>query len=99
LWSVCILKHFLACIVTKLRASLFLSASDSFSETVPLVDQGVDSLVGVDIRSWCIKELEVDVPVLKILGGASVIDLSDYILESLPASIVNKATSVEKKGS
>ncbi|KAM0338450.1 hypothetical protein ACHAPU_011327 [Fusarium lateritium] len=59
----------ISCIIIKLRASLFLSASDSFSETVPLVDQGVDSLVGVDIRSWCIKELEVDVPVLKILGA------------------------------
>ncbi|UZP36441.1 hypothetical protein NXS19_004257 [Fusarium pseudograminearum] len=74
----------ISCIVTKLRASLFLSASDNFSETVALVDQGVDSLVGVDIRTWCIKELEVDVPVLKILGGASVVDLADYILESLP---------------
>ncbi|KAG5655084.1 hypothetical protein KAF25_000207 [Fusarium avenaceum] len=88
-----------SCIVTKLRASLFLSASDNFSETVPLVDQGVDSLVGVDIRSWCIKELEVDVPVLKILGGASVIDLADYVLESLPASLVKKTEVAETNGS
>ncbi|CZS79166.1 unnamed protein product [Fusarium graminearum] len=79
-----------SCIVTKLRASLFLSASDSFSETVALVDQGVDSLVGVDIRTWCIKELDVDVPVLKILGGASVVDLADYILESLPVKEKSK---------
>ncbi|KAH6956093.1 putative short chain dehydrogenase/ reductase [Fusarium avenaceum] len=88
-----------SCIVTKLRASLFLLASDHFSETVPLVDQGVDSLVGVDIRSWCIKELEVDVPVLKILGGASVIDLADYVLESLPANVVKKTVTVEMNGS
>lgn len=89
-YAVHMLTHYPACIVTKLRASLFLSASDSFSETVALVDQGVDSLVGVDIRTWCIKELDVDVPVLKILGGASVVDLADYILESLPVKEKSK---------
>lgn len=38
-------------------------------------------------------------PVLKILGGASVIDLADYVLESLPANVVKKTVTVEMNGS
>jgi len=37
----------------------------------PLVTLGIDSLVAVEIRSWFLKELSVEVPVLEILGGAS----------------------------
>lgn len=44
---------------------------------------GVDSLVGVDLRAWCLKELAVDIPVMKILGGASLNDLTAEILSSL----------------
>ncbi|PYH90895.1 KR-domain-containing protein [Aspergillus ellipticus CBS 707.79] len=34
----------------------------------PLINLGVDSLIAVEIRSWFLKELEVDVPVLKVVG-------------------------------
>ncbi|PWY79697.1 ketoacyl-synt-domain-containing protein [Aspergillus heteromorphus CBS 117.55] len=37
----------------------------------PLINLGVDSLIAVEIRSWFLKELEVDMPVLKLVGGAS----------------------------
>ncbi|OCL09152.1 ketoacyl-synt-domain-containing protein, partial [Glonium stellatum] len=40
-----------------------------------LVDMGIDSLMAVDVRSWFLKELNVDIPVFKILGGASINDL------------------------
>ena len=36
---------------------------------------GIDSLVAVEIRSWFLKELNVDVPVLKIIGGDSIAEL------------------------
>jgi acyl carrier protein len=49
-----------------------------------LIDLGVDSLVGVELRTWLLKELSVDMPVLKILGGASASDLVDIIIEKLP---------------
>jgi hybrid polyketide synthase / nonribosomal peptide synthetase ACE1 len=48
---------------------------------------GVDSLVAVEIRSWYLQELFVDVPVLKILGRASVGELLDYALERLPKEL------------
>jgi nucleoside-diphosphate-sugar epimerase/SAM-dependent methyltransferase len=35
---------------------------------VPVVDHGVDSLVSVRIRDWFLKELGVDVPVLKLMS-------------------------------
>lgn len=43
----------------------------------------MDSLVAVEIRAWFLQELAVDLPVLKILGGASVTDLVDYSMQKL----------------
>lgn len=40
-----------------------------------LVDMGIDSLMAVDVRSWFLKELNVDIPVFKVLGGASINEL------------------------
>jgi hypothetical protein len=48
------------------------------------VDQGVDSLVAVDIRAWFLKELGVDVPTLKILGGGSIAELIKTALDKMP---------------
>ena len=51
-------------------------------------DLGVDSLVAVEIRTWFLRELDVDMPVLKILGGASLHDLLAFTIEKLPASLL-----------
>lgn len=48
---------------------------------------GLDSLVAVDIRSWFVKELSVEMPVLKILGGFTVAELVSAAQEQLPASL------------
>lgn len=58
--------------------------SEQIDRSMPLVALGIDSLVAVEIRSWFLKELSIDVPVLKLLGGAS---LTDICREAL-----NKAT-------
>lgn len=50
-------------------------------------DLGIDSLVAVEVRSWFLKELEVDMPVLKILGGATIADLVTFAQEKLPADM------------
>lgn len=49
---------------------------------------GVDSLVAVDIRSWFLKEVLVDLPVLKILGGASIADMLEYVVENMPPELI-----------
>lgn len=51
-------------------------------------DLGIDSLNAVEIRSWILKEVKVDVPVLRILGGSSIRDLLTYILDNIPGELV-----------
>ena len=51
------------------------AAKDSVERHQPLINLGVDSLIAVEIRSWFLKELDVDLPVLKVLGGASLAEL------------------------
>lgn len=52
---------------------------------------GVDSLVAVDLRSWFLKELGVDIPVLKIFNAASIQDLLDFATTLLPESLIPNA--------
>ncbi|WYZ35340.1 hypothetical protein EsH8_I_001616 [Colletotrichum jinshuiense] len=40
-----------------------------------VVDLGIDSLVAVQVRSWFLKEVGVEVPVLKVLGNNSTVQL------------------------
>ncbi|RYP44858.1 hypothetical protein DL768_008721 [Monosporascus sp. mg162] len=70
---------------TKLGAIL-RSSSENIDKGAPLVTLGIDSLVAVEIRSWFLKELVVDVPALKILGGVSLVDICRGVLGKLPAA-------------
>ncbi|KAM5489297.1 Type I Iterative PKS [Microsporum audouinii] len=69
-----------------LKRMLRMTEEQKIEDSIALVDQGVDSLVAVDIRSWFLKELEVDVPTLKVLGGGSIADLVKTALENMPAA-------------
>ncbi|KAM0334359.1 hypothetical protein ACHAQA_001385 [Verticillium albo-atrum] len=51
---------------------------------------GIDSLVAVDIRSWFIKEFQVEIPVLKILSGATVGEILGRAQELLPKELTPK---------
>ncbi|PWY83904.1 polyketide synthase [Aspergillus sclerotioniger CBS 115572] len=67
------------------KLQLILQVSDDSIDRVrPLMDLGIDSLVAVEIRSWFLKELAVDIPVLRVLGGASLSDLCKDVLAKLP---------------
>lgn len=52
-------------------------------------DLGIDSLIAVDLRTWFLKELDVDMPVLKILGGMSVRELLAFTVEKLPENLTS----------
>ncbi|KAI0139914.1 hypothetical protein F4776DRAFT_677192 [Hypoxylon sp. NC0597] len=69
-----------------LKRMLRIPEEEKVSDSLTLMEQGVDSLVAVDIRSWFLKELEVDVPTLKILGGGSIADLVKTALDKMPSS-------------
>ncbi|KAF5861957.1 hypothetical protein ETB97_012280 [Aspergillus alliaceus] len=62
-----------------------------------IVELGVDSLLAVDMRSWFTKELDLDMPVLKILGGATVNDLIDDAMKRLSLDLVPNLTAEGKK--
>ncbi|KAI1478194.1 putative hybrid NRPS/PKS enzyme [Daldinia eschscholtzii] len=86
----------------KLRSSLQIE-EDRNLDDLRAEAIGIDSLVAVDIRSWFIKELQVEVPVLKILSGATMGELVSTAQELLPASLTpnldpnNKETPTDVK--
>ena len=63
-------------------------ADAQVGHNIPLVELGIDSLVAVEVRSWFLKELRTDIPVLKILRGGSVADLCQQVMERLPESLL-----------
>lgn len=58
----------------------------SMDAQAPLVRVGIDSLVAVELRSWFLRELNIDMPVLKFLNGASVSDICKDALARLSSS-------------
>jgi hypothetical protein len=69
---------------TKLESILQLSpGSVGENPKQPLVEFGIDSLVAVEIRTWFVRELGAEVPVVKILGGDSVLQLCRIAVQSV----------------
>ncbi|KAJ5272650.1 Nonribosomal peptide synthetase [Penicillium angulare] len=64
-------------------ATILQMSVDSVAQDTPLVDVGIDSLIAVEVRSWFLKELNVDVPVLKVIGGSSIRDICRDVLGKL----------------
>ncbi|KFH44047.1 Nonribosomal peptide synthetase-like protein [Hapsidospora chrysogenum ATCC 11550] len=71
------------------RISLALgSRGMEIGDDVGLVTLGVDSLVAIEVRSWLMKVLDVDVPILQFLNGSSLLDICHYVLAKLPSSLL-----------
>lgn len=73
---------------SRIRGALLFAAADELNPTAPLIDQGVDSLSAVTVASWFAKNLNLDVPLLKILGGASATDLVDDAVSRLSPDLI-----------
>ena len=61
---------------------------NSFRHDAPLIEMGVDSLVAVEIRSWFLKEVNVDMAVLQVLGGASTAGLCQFAVEQMSRELL-----------
>jgi hybrid polyketide synthase/nonribosomal peptide synthetase ACE1 len=74
----------------KVRSVFLLgnSISDTDLASMSFDQMGVDSLSAVEIRRWCMRTLEINIPVLKILNGATVGDLVLIAIETLPQRLV-----------
>ncbi|KAL2698592.1 hypothetical protein AAEP93_009980 [Penicillium crustosum] len=73
--------------VLKLQSALQADPNKPMLDMSP-DELGVDSLVAVDLRSWFLKELGVDMPVLKIFNAASIRELLATAAEVLPESLI-----------
>ncbi|ROV88538.1 hypothetical protein VMCG_10383 [Cytospora schulzeri] len=69
--------------IAHLKRTLRMSADEKVEESATLIELGVDSLAAVEIRGWFLKELEVDVPTLSILGGGPIAKLVGAAMEKL----------------
>ncbi|RYP41495.1 hypothetical protein DL767_001000 [Monosporascus sp. MG133] len=76
----------------KLGSILQLPA-EKIAKSAPLTSLGIDSLVAVEIRSWFLKQCEVDMPVLKVLSSASLTEICRDAARRLPK---RSATNREK---
>ncbi|KXX75016.1 Nonribosomal peptide synthetase 14 [Madurella mycetomatis] len=72
-------------LAAKLRAVLQMDTPDEAFVRMRTDEIGLDSLIAVDIRSWLLQHFEVDVPVLRLLGGISIFDLVAEAVQGLPA--------------
>lgn len=54
-------------------------------EKATLVEQGIDSIMAVDIRTWFLKELDIDIPILLILSATATInELVERFMNDIP---------------
>ncbi|KAM0796481.1 hypothetical protein BDR22DRAFT_893166 [Usnea florida] len=73
-------------------------AHDLVEVKVSLLDLGCDSLLAVEIGTWLLKEVHVDIPVLKILSGETVDEIRNEAARkyftSTPGKSQDTSTSV-----
>ncbi|KAL4864872.1 hypothetical protein BDV12DRAFT_200687 [Aspergillus spectabilis] len=75
-----------AALIAKVRSKLNLSEDVAVTKDTPIRDLGIDSLVAVDLRTWFARELGVDIPLLQIMGGSTVGELTAAAVPKLPAA-------------
>ncbi|KAI0144465.1 putative polyketide synthase [Xylariaceae sp. FL1272] len=71
----------------KISKFLSLNLSD-LDVTKPLHTYGIDSLIGMELRSWIFTSLKVEMSVFEILGGESAKSLAGLIIEKMQGSDV-----------
>lgn len=97
-WSNADIHCSAACFGAKIISILQMTES-SFRPDAALIELGVDSLVAVEVRSWFLKEISVDIAVLKILGGASTIGLCQSAMEQVSKELLPRIASEPRNDS
>ncbi|KAL5052317.1 hypothetical protein BDW71DRAFT_202434 [Aspergillus fruticulosus] len=72
----------------QLRNVLQMSTADEDLMALRSRDIGLDSLISVDIRSWFLKNFEVSIPVLKIMGNDTMAELAELVATQIPPALV-----------
>ncbi|KAI0000734.1 hypothetical protein F4779DRAFT_635566 [Xylariaceae sp. FL0662B] len=72
-------------LAAKLRVVLQMDTQDEKLLQLRTDEIGMDSLIAVEIRAWLMQHFEVNVSILKLLGGISIGSLVTEAARSLPA--------------
>ncbi|KAL8919690.1 MAG: hypothetical protein Q9208_006643 [Pyrenodesmia sp. 3 TL-2023] len=80
-----ILKGLIACLYSRLNMN---PDQGGITSDTAIVELGVDSLLAVDLRAWLTKELDLNMPVLKLMGGATVEELVEDAVKRLSPELV-----------
>ncbi|KAH7322503.1 equisetin synthetase [Stachybotrys elegans] len=84
----------------RVKKVLHMPETDEIHPSQTLVQHGVDSLVALEIRAWFVRELEVDMPVIKILGSSTIADHISDCMGKIPPSVLDVSTlSTDEAGS
>ncbi|QKX61835.1 uncharacterized protein TRUGW13939_08991 [Talaromyces rugulosus] len=89
-----------ASLTAKVRSKFSLDADVPLPASTRLQALGMDSLVAVDLRAWIAKEMGVDVPLLEILSGGTIKQLTTEVSSTLPPTLipnVSDAASIENE--
>ncbi|KAF3765311.1 hypothetical protein M406DRAFT_256096 [Cryphonectria parasitica EP155] len=72
----------------QLRNVLQMTTSDEDLMAARSSGIGLDSLISVDIRSWFLKNFEVGIPVLKIMGNDTMADIAELVASQVSPSLL-----------
>ncbi|KAJ0167240.1 Lovastatin nonaketide synthase [Colletotrichum tanaceti] len=72
----------------KMRGVLHIPPEETVNAAAPLLDQGIDSLGAITVASWFSKQLLVEIPILRVLSGASINDLAAEGASRLPPTAI-----------
>ncbi|GES57118.1 Nonribosomal peptide synthetase 14 [Aspergillus terreus] len=81
-------------LIAKIRKKLKIPEDVDLSEDNSPIELGMDSLVAVDLRTWFVKELVVDMPVIKLLNSSSIAELIDHAVARLRPDLLDTAPTV-----
>ncbi|KAL2834693.1 hypothetical protein BJY01DRAFT_259424 [Aspergillus pseudoustus] len=84
-----------ASVTSKIRSKFSLASDYILTPDIPLRELGMDSLVAVDLRRWFIKDLGVEIPLLQILNGDSIGDLTSEAVSILASSLISTVSEDE----
>ncbi|KAK2007074.1 beta-ketoacyl synthase domain-containing protein [Colletotrichum eremochloae] len=79
----------------KIRSVLQTDTPDDALMRMSTDEIGLDSLIAVDIRSWLLKHFELEVPVLKLLGGMRLTDLVTKSVQGLLGAVSDSTSQSE----
>ncbi|KAI2322177.1 hypothetical protein LOZ01_004717 [Ophidiomyces ophidiicola] len=75
-------------LTAKVRSKFNLSADIEVTPSTRLADLGMDSLVAVDLRTWFAEKLAVEIPLLQIMSGTSIQELTTEAASGVPTILI-----------